>query len=175
MPVNGHATDSTRRFFPASRSALAALTLCAAFVACSEPLPRPMERPSHLDTISFAPELGIDRDQLDRVVTKLYATDVVEGRGALLQKGDRLVAHIEGWLPSGEKIIDSRAAGEPIEFSYGLGDLVRGLDLGMEGMRVGGKRRVIVPPAMAYGVAGTDRVPPYATIIFEVEILELLP
>lgn len=164
-----------RRFAPATRSALAAAVLCAAFAACSEPLPRPMERESHLDTIAFAPELAIDRARLTRVATNLYAVDLVEGSGPSFQKGDRLLAHIEGWLPSGEKIIDSRADGEPIEFSYGLGDLVRGLDLALEGMRVGGERRVIVPPAMAYGTAGTDRVPPYATLVFDVEIFELAP
>lgn len=160
-----------RRPFPAARRTLAILLAGAALAGCSEPLPRPVERTAHLDTIQFAPELDVRPDELTRVASKLYMRDLRLGDGPEILKADPLLAHIEGWLPSGEKIVDSRAAGEPMTFNYGIGDLVRGLDLALEGMRIGGKRRVIVPPAMAYGVEGTERIPPYSTIVFDIEIV----
>ena len=85
------------------------------------------------------------------------------------------LVHYIGWLAEGLRQFDSsRARRDPLDFSLGAGDVIRGLDDGVAGMRVGGKRRLVIPPALAYGQHGCGGViPPQATLVFEVDLLEV--
>ena len=103
------------------------------------------------------------------------------GGGAEATSGRRVVVHYTGWLyePSaadkkGAKFDSSRDRNEPFEFSLGAGEVIRGWDEGVKGMKVGGKRVLTIPPEMGYGARGAGGViPPNATLLFEVELLDV--
>lgn len=112
-------------------------------------------------------------------------TDLVEGTGAEAVDGMDLTVHYVGWLEDGRVFQASRDTtngrpGEPISFTLGAGDVIAGWDQGLEGMRVGGKRQLRIPPELAYGSRGIWTptgwvIPPDATINFEVDLLEVAP
>jgi len=110
----------------------------------------------------------------DLIPATLLKEDLVVGAGALADAGDDVVVHYVGWLAEGLRQFDSsRARRDPLDFALGAGDVIRGLDQGVAGMRVGGKRRLTIPPALAYGEHGCGGViPPHATLVFEVELLQ---
>lgn len=111
----------------------------------------------------------------------LQVTDVVEGTGEVAEPGRVAVVHYTGWLHDAEaedgkgtKFDSSVDRGEPFRFPLGAGRVIRGWDEGVAGMRVGGKRQLVIPPDMAYGERGAGRlIPPGATLVFDVELLEL--
>jgi FKBP-type peptidyl-prolyl cis-trans isomerase len=103
----------------------------------------------------------------------LFYSDLVEGTGKVAEKGKRVTVHYTGWLENGKKF-DSSVGRRPFTFVLDAGDVIRGWDVGVEGMRVGGKRQLHIPYAMAYGANGMPPViPPYAKLIFEVELLDV--
>jgi FKBP-type peptidyl-prolyl cis-trans isomerase len=104
--------------------------------------------------------------------TGLGYVDLVEGTGAQPKKGDTLRVHYTGWLKSGTKFDSSVDRGTPFEFPVGTGRVIRGWDEGIISMKVGGKRKLIIPTHLGYGDRGAGGViPPGATLIFEVELL----
>ncbi len=108
----------------------------------------------------------------------LKCADSVPGTGAYPKKGQTCVVHYTGWLyengAKGRKFDSSHDRGEPIAFSAGTGEVIKGWDDGVFTMRAGGKRTLIIPPALAYGEAGAaGLVPPNATLIFDVELLSV--
>jgi peptidylprolyl isomerase len=104
----------------------------------------------------------------------LQYVDLEVGDGDSPGLGDTVVVHYTGWLEDGTKFDSSLDRGEPLEFQIGMGGVIRGWDIGMATMKVGGKRKLIVPPGLAYGSEGRgDVIPPNATLTFEVELLEI--
>ena len=104
----------------------------------------------------------------------LQYQDEEVGTGAEAKAGDHAVVHYTGVLADGTKFDSSRDRSEPFEFALGAGMVIRGWDEGVQGMRVGGKRRLVIPPELGYGARGAGRViPPNATLTFDVELLEL--
>src|SRR5687768_11242157 len=99
------------------------------------------------------------------------AEDIVVGSGAPAAAGDTLTVHYIGSLESGQVFDNSYTRGEPLTFLLGAGRVIRGWDLGVVGMRVGGKRRLIIPPDLAYGSQGSGPIPPNATLHFEIELI----
>jgi len=100
--------------------------------------------------------------------------DLVEGDGAVAESGQTVVVHYTGWLTDGTKFDSSVDRNDPFDFSLGKGMVIRGWDEGVEGMKIGGKRKLTIPPQLGYGAAGAGGViPPNATLVFEVELLEL--
>ena len=112
-------------------------------------------------------------------VAALVKTDIKLGEGALAAAGKNISVHYTGWLydesaagRQGKKFDSSRDRNVPFDFPLGAGQVIAGWDQGVEGMKVGGKRLLIVPPAMAYGARGAGGViPPNAQLVFEVELL----
>src|ERR671924_167150 len=93
------------------------------------------------------------------------------GEGASIQSGQTVSVHYTGWLTNGTKFDSSRDRRDPFVFNLGKGQVIQGWDEGVQGMKVGGKRKLTIPPAMAYGSRGAGGViPPNATLVFEVEL-----
>jgi FKBP-type peptidyl-prolyl cis-trans isomerase len=103
----------------------------------------------------------------------LYYSDLVVGTGKEATSGKRVTVHYTGWLESGSKF-DSSIGRRPYSFVLGNGDVIRGWDIGVEGMKVGGKRQLHIPSSLAYGMNGRPPViPPDAKLIFEIELLDV--
>jgi FKBP-type peptidyl-prolyl cis-trans isomerase len=104
----------------------------------------------------------------------LEKTDLVVGTGAEATNGKKVSVHYVGTLTNGSKFDSSRDRDEPFAFSLGRGQVIKGWDEGVLGMRVGGKRKLVIPPDMGYGKRGFPPViPPDSTLIFEVELLDV--
>jgi FKBP-type peptidyl-prolyl cis-trans isomerase FkpA len=98
--------------------------------------------------------------------------DLQPGDGAAAQAGQKAKVHYTGWLANGQKFDSSVDRNDPFEFTLGAGQVIRGWDEGVAGMKVGGKRRLTIPPELGYGVRGAAGViPPNSALIFEVELL----
>jgi len=100
--------------------------------------------------------------------------DIKVGTGAEARSGQSVVVHYVGTLTNGKKFDSSRDRGEGFEFALGQGQVIQGWDQGVAGMKVGGVRKLTIPPELAYGARGFPPViPPNSTLVFEVELLEV--
>ena len=107
---------------------------------------------------------------------ELQIDDLKAGRGPAARPGQRITVHYSGWLEDGTRFDSSHERGKPFSFRLGAGNVIKGWDEGVPGMKVGGKRMLIIPPALAYGEkgSGSGKVPPNATLLFEVELIKLV-
>jgi FKBP-type peptidyl-prolyl cis-trans isomerase FkpA len=104
--------------------------------------------------------------------TGLTIDDIVVGDGAAAAAGQKVKVHYTGWLTNGTKFDSSKDRNDPFVFPLGAGSVIKGWDEGVQGMKVGGKRKLTIPPALGYGARGAGGViPPNATLVFEVELL----
>lgn len=104
----------------------------------------------------------------------LQYVDLVVGTGDQAKAGDLVVVHYTGWLTDGKKFDSSLDRRDPFSFNLGAGRVIKGWDEGVQGMKVGGKRKLTIPSALGYGARGAGGViPPNATLIFDVELLEV--
>ena len=104
----------------------------------------------------------------------LKYVDLVEGTGPVVKSGDHLVVNYEGKLENGTKFDSSYDRGEPFKLVLGVTQVIQGWTEGLAGMKVGGKRKLIIPPQLGYGQAGAgDVIPPNATLIFKVEVMSI--
>ncbi len=102
----------------------------------------------------------------------LVYEELAVGDGAAAAPGQRVSVHYTGWLTNGTKFDSSKDRDDPFEFHLGQGQVIRGWDEGVAGMKVGGKRKLTIPPDLGYGARGAGGViPPNATLVFEVELL----
>ena len=102
----------------------------------------------------------------------LTIEDVVVGNGAAASAGDNVTVHYTGWLANGGKFDSSKDRNDPLVFPLGAGRVIPGWDEGVQGMQVGGTRKLTIPPELGYGARGAGGViPPNATLLFEVELL----
>jgi peptidylprolyl isomerase len=128
--------------------------------------------------VAVAPT-GAPAQETGKMITTssgLQFTDTEVGTGATPQPNQICVMHYTGWLyengAKGKKFDSSLDRGQPFEFRIGVGQVIRGWDEGVAGMKVGGKRTLIIPPELGYGARGAGGViPPNATLLFEVELL----
>lgn len=122
----------------------------------------------------FAPVLEVDLSSMTETETGLFYSTIEEGSGEVAEAGDTVVVHYTGWLPSGETFDSSRERGKPFQFLLGAGRVIPGWDQGIEGMAVGERRKLVIPPSLGYGTAGAGGViPPNATLVFDVELIEV--
>ncbi|HEX6435112.1 MAG TPA: FKBP-type peptidyl-prolyl cis-trans isomerase [Gemmatimonadales bacterium] len=125
-------------------------------------------------TTGFSASLGIDTTALTRTPSGLRYQDVDKGEGKEATAGKVVLVHYTGWLPNGEKFDSSRDRNDPFSFTLGAGQVIAGWDEGVAGMKVGGRRKLVIPPDLGYGTAGAPPdIPPGATLVFDVELLEV--
>ena len=94
------------------------------------------------------------------------------GPGEVAKEGSHVRVHYTGWLTTGKKFDSSVDAGKPFDFNIGNGEVIKGWEEGVAGMKVGGKRQLRIPPELAYGAEGTPpTIPPNATLIFDIQLL----
>ncbi|SCZ51580.1 FKBP-type peptidyl-prolyl cis-trans isomerase [Thiohalomonas denitrificans] len=102
----------------------------------------------------------------------LKIEDLKEGTGETAEAGQQVTVHYTGWLESGDKFDSSKDRDDPLVFKLGSGQVIRGWDEGVAGMKVGGVRKLTLPPQLGYGSRGAGGViPPNATLVFDVELL----
>ncbi len=104
---------------------------------------------------------------------ELTIEDVVVGNGKIAKEGDTVVVHYTGTLSDGTPFDNSYDRKSPFETKIGVGYVIKGWDMGIPGMKVGGKRKLIIPHHLAYGKYGAGDIPGFATLIFEIELLTI--
>lgn len=127
--------------------------------------------PPDIATARFAASLEVDIAGSRRNDAGLYWRDLAPGDGPVVQRGQTIAVYYDGRLPDGTRF-DATSPGDPYTFMVGAGHVIAGWDQGIVGMRVGGKRQLIIPPALGYGPAGAGPIPPGGVMVFTVEVLE---
>jgi FKBP-type peptidyl-prolyl cis-trans isomerase len=142
-----------------------ALLLLVPLAACDSPTePR-------IEETRFAGHLGVDLDAMTRLPSGVYIRDHVVGQGALVETGKSISVQYRGWLADGT-LFDQRIAGQPpFAFTLGAGQVIAGWEIGVQGMRVGGRRQLVIPPGLAYGRDGRGSIPGNAILVFEVTVM----
>ena len=111
-------------------------------------------------------------------MSELIVEDLAEGTGPAVTTGQKATVHYTGWLyapdateKKGKQFDSSRTRGQPFSFPVGGRRVIQGWDQGVVGMKVGGERRLIIPPSLGYGAGGGGPIPPNATLVFDVELI----
>ena len=122
----------------------------------------------------FSADLGIDTTALTKTESGLRYVDVSKGQGEEASAGRTVTVHYTGWLPNGKKFDSSRDRNEPFSFTIGTQQVIAGWDEGVAGMRVGGRRKLVIPAELGYGANGAPPdIPPNSTLVFDVELLDV--
>lgn len=119
-----------------------------------------------------------DAGHVTKTESGLQYEDLVEGEGTLVLADSKVAVHYVGWLEDGTKFDSSLDRGQPFIFTLGAGQVIKGWEEGMEGMQVGGQRKLVIPPNLGYGAAGFKNqetgaiiIPPNATLIFQIQVI----
>ncbi len=157
--------EQSRRAARAFRFATLALVLTV--VACGGDSTAPQG--SDPATETFASSLGVNIASMTKLSDALYIQDQVVGTGATVANGQRLTVTYTGWLANGTQF-DSNVGKSPFPFTLGAQQVIPGWDQGLVGMRVGGKRLLVIGSALGYGTTGNVGIPPNATLVFVVQL-----
>ncbi len=149
------------------QSLLVVSTCSAGLTACSD---NNTVAPTPIESTTFAPVLGVDLAASTKAPSGLYYRDMTVGTGATVANGQQLSMRYTGWLANGTQF-DSNVNGSPYVFRLGAGAVIDGWDLGIVGMKVGGRRQLIIPSALGYGPGGSGSIPPNAVLVFIVDVL----
>ncbi len=160
-----------------SRASLFTLLLAVALSAgaCTlDDFRSPDQRRSPADggELTFAPDLRVDLATMHHEPSGLYWASRGAGSGPAARPGDTVTVMYSGWLPDG-RLFDRSPAGSPFRFILGRGMVIDGWEEGLVGMQQGSRRLLVLPPGLAYGAGGQGMIPPNATLVFDVQLLEL--
>lgn len=146
------------------------LTLLALLAAaCGKDTPAPPAVP--IEKTTFAASTGVQLAQMTKKPSGLYVRDLVVGAGEVATPNRRVEVHYVGELADGREFDKNEAGDTPLDFVLGTGQVIVGWDEGVAGMRVGGKRQLVIPPELAYGAEGIGPIPPNAVLVFTVELV----
>ena len=112
-------------------------------------------------------------NKMHKLASGLQYDDLVVGSGKMAEPGTNVSLHYTGYLLDGTQFDSSLNSGQPLKFQIASGQMIAGFDEGVRGMRIGGKRKILVPWAMAYGEAGRPPIPPKADLVFDLELLDV--
>lgn len=145
--------------------AITLLALAALLVAQAAPAKKAPAMSSGPTKVTGAPT---------KAASGLEYWDIKVGTGAVAQSGMQVKVDYTGWLTDGTKFDSSVGSGRPLPFMLGGGQVIKGWDEGVAGMKVGGKRQLRIPPGLAYGAAGhPPQIPPSSTLIFDVQLVDV--
>ena len=139
------------------------LPACLLLTACATP---PPSLPAYL-------EARVDAEGYTVTSSGLRYLDLVQGTGLTPQEGQNILVHYTGWLTTGRKFDSSLDRGQPFSFNLGKGQVIRGWEEGVATMKLGGKRKLIIPSQLGYGTRGVGDIPPDAVLVFEIELLAI--
>jgi FKBP-type peptidyl-prolyl cis-trans isomerase FkpA len=125
------------------------------------------------EALTYSKALSVKLDDMTKSPSGLYTRDETVGQGEEARKGYRAFVHYTGWLVDGREFDSSRGRNEPFDFQIGAGEVIAGWDEGVEGMRVGGRHKLVVPPELGYGSQTMGPIPAGSTLVFDVELLEV--
>ena len=152
------------------------LASAALVVACKEAPPPTPAVSGNPGQLAFAPALNVKLDSTELRPSGLYVHDLVVGTGQVADSMSTVEVWYTGWLADGTKFDSNRERGESFAFTVGIGQVIAGWDEGLRGMKVGGKRQLVIPPKLGYGDIGSAPViPRMATLVFEVELVKIRP
>ena len=144
--------------------AITLLTLASVAIAQTAPAQK-APAPSGPTKVTGAPT---------KTASGLEYWDIKVGTGAVAQAGQHVKVDYTGWLTNGKKFDSSVGTGRPFDFMLGAGQVIKGWDEGIAGMKVGGKRQLRIPPDLAYGAGGySTLIPPNSTLIFDVQLVDV--
>lgn len=148
--------------------AAVALALATAAAACKD-IASPDQDPT---TTAFAPSLNVNltRD-FTRTASGLYVQDLQVGAGAVADTGKTVRTYYTGWLSSGRQFDSNRTGTTPLEFKLGGGSVIPGWEEGIKGMRVGGRRRLVIPPSLGYGSRTSGLIPAGSVLVFDIDLV----
>jgi peptidylprolyl isomerase len=124
--------------------------------------------------VTYAKELGVDLNAMERLESGLYLQDLIVGTGDEATLGRQITVDYTGWLPNG-KIFDSSKPEDrnPFMFTLGQGRVIQGWEQGVPGMKVGGVRKLVIPAELGYGNQSRGEIPANSVLIFDVELLSI--
>lgn len=163
-----HYVPSMSSYLTPSRMALAVLTVLVSGCA-STPWQGTDRDPARL---TFSQELGVDLGSMDQMEPGLYVQDIEEGDGPAASRSSRVRVHYLVWLPDGT-LVDGSVGQEPYLFRLGGDEVILGWNRAIPGMRVGGIRRLVVRPGLAYGSRRAGNVPSNSTLVFEIQLMDV--
>ena len=143
-----------------------ALPLALAAACGSDDGPTVAELPANT---TFDAALNVDLAQFTRTSSGLYFQDLAPGTGEPIARGQLVAVHYTGWVANSATPFESSVSREPIVFTLGVGQVIRGWDEGIAGLRVGGRRRLVIPPELGYGARPNGPIPANSVLVFEVE------
>lgn len=149
---------SGERVLPVKRASFA---LAVALLGCA---PEPK-----IEETEFAVALNVDLAASQKLPSGMYIRDQMEGTGSVAANGNTLTMRYTGWLANGAQFDSNQGRG--FQFTLGEGVVIQGWDLGVKGMKTGGKRQLIIPPALGYGASGQGPIPPNAILVFDVTLV----
>lgn len=141
------------------------LLAAATLAGCASP------KATDIAHTTFAPALHVDLSTMTQTATGLYYKDLTVGTGAPVAAGQRVAIHYVGNLPNGTQFDANTARDTPLAFQLGAEAVVAGFDQGVTGMRVGGSRQIIIPPALGYGAQPNGPIPANAILVFTISLV----
>jgi FKBP-type peptidyl-prolyl cis-trans isomerase FkpA len=124
-----------------------------------------------IESTTFAPSLGVDLSASTKTSTGLYYRDLITGTGATAASGHSLSVHYTGWLANGTQFDTNVAPTTPFPLTLGIGQVIAGWDQGLVGMKVGGRRQLIIPPSLGYGSNPNGTIPANSILVFTVDLV----
>jgi len=155
-----------RQPFPFARRAAAILLVVAAgCLKGTEP-----NNPSNPATDTYAASLGVNISQMTKVSDDLYIQDLIVGTGTQAATGKTLTVFYTGWLPNGTRF-DTNVGGQAASVTLGAGQVISGWELGLVGVKAGGKRRLVIGSTLGYGPVANGPIPANSTLVFDVQVV----
>ena len=124
-----------------------------------------------IEETTFASTLGVNLAASTKTANGVYYRDIVVGTGAVVASGQNISLRYTGWLSNGVQFDSNLSAGSPLTFKLGAGEVIDGFDEGLAGVRVGGRRQIIVPPSLGYGAYDYGPIPGNSILVFNVEVV----